>query len=490
MSQEIRSTNGVGADNKPSTRTLRSFLEGDGAQAKLAEVASKFMQPADLVRLTLLAASRQPDLLKCSQTSILRALMDAATMGIMPGGTMGRGYLVPRKNKVTGTLEACFDPGYRGLIDIARRSGKVKAMDAKPVYQGDVFEYEEGLDKKLRHIPTLDAKIRGDIVAAYAIARFYEGDPQIEVLTRADIDKIRNSSASKSGPWATWYEEMARKSAVRRLCKLLPYDPVLERAIELATAAEVRSVQSSRLLDVSGVGGLGDLEAKLRDAKPQAGTTAAVIDVDVDMDPVPPTIDDSSEVAAEAKAPEGKPASVHDLEAQLRGHGREVTPPASPAATTPAVPPATTAPANDAPPPPAKERKARVAPAPQGAPRAAPQQATIGEFPGDPPAQAAATPPVQVAANPVAPPAAVQATPAPVATSTEDEERKLVNAWNLTNAVGCAVRVKDRRSGTETATTTAAEARIFGQRAIVEVNDGQGGRTMAMLCDVVPWAGV
>lgn len=199
----------------------------------------------------------------------------------------------------------------------------------------------------------------------------------------------------------------------------------------------------------------------------------------------------------EAKYPTAEPGttkvagSVHDLEAQLRGHGREATP--APAATTsPAAPPppvATTAPANDAPPPPAKERKARAAPAPQGAPRAAPQQATIGEFPGDPPPQAAATPPVQVVATPVAPPVAVQATPAPVAVSTEDEERKLVSAWNLTNAVGCAVRVKDRRSGTETATTTAAEARIFGQRAIVEVNDGQGGRIMAMLCDVMPWAG-
>ena len=488
MSQEIQTASG--GSEKPSTRTLRSFLEGDAAQAKLAEVASKFMQPGDLVRLTLLAASRQPDLLKCSQTSILRALMDAATMGIMPGGTMGRGYLVPRKNKINGALEACFDPGYRGLIDIARRSGKVKAMDAKPVYQGDLFEYEEGLDKKLRHVPTLDAKSRGELVAAYAIARFYEGDPQIEVLTRADIDKIRNSSASKSGPWATWYEEMARKSAVRRICKFLPYDPILERAIELATAAEVRTVQSSRMLDVGSVG-LGELEAKLKERPAASASPVIDVDVDVDMDPVPPPVDDSPEPVAETKVSESKPASMHDLEAQLRGHGREATP--APAATTsPAAPPppvATTAPANDAPPPPAKERKARAAPAPQGAPRAAPQQATIGEFPGDPPPQAAATPPAQVVATPVAPPAAVQATPAPVAVSTEDEERKLVSAWNLTNAVGCAVRVKDRRSGTETATTTAAEARIFGQRAIVEVNDGQGGRIMAMLCDVMPWAG-
>ena len=478
MSQEIQTASG--GSEKPSTRTLRSFLEGDAAQAKLAEVASKFMQPGDLVRLTLLAASRQPDLLKCSQTSILRALMDAATMGIMPGGTMGRGYLVPRKNKINGALEACFDPGYRGLIDIARRSGKVKAMDAKPVYQGDLFEYEEGLDKKLRHVPTLDAKSRGELVAAYAIARFYEGDPQIEVLTRADIDKIRNSSASKSGPWLTWYEEMARKSAVRRICKFLPYDPILERAIELATAAEVRTVQSSRMLDVGSVG-LGEFEAKLKEMPAASASPVIDVDVDVDMDPVPPPVDDSPEPAAEAKVSDGKPASMHDLEAQLRGHAREATPPPAAATAAPASPPpaATTAPANDAPPAPAKERKARAAPAPQGTPRAAPQRATIGEFPGD-------LPPTTVTQ---ATPVPAQSAPTQPLSSAEDQERALVNAWNLTNAVGCAVRVKDRRKGTETSSTTAAEARLFGQRAIIEVNDGQGGRVMAMLEDVTPWTG-
>ena len=255
-------------------RTLRSFLESDGAQAKLAEVATKYMKPSDLVRLTLVAASRQPDLLRCSQTSILRALMDAATMGIMPGGTMGRGYLVPRKNKVNGALEACFDPGYRGLIDIARRSGKVKKLDAKAVWAGDHFEYEEGTNQRVHHVPNLEAGERGEVVAAYAIAKLEDGEPQIEVLTRADIDKIRNSSAAKNaGAWTGWFEEMARKSAVRRLCKYLPYDPVLERAMELADAADVgpstASITDVRQIAARSSSSLNDLEEQLR--RRQAG---------------------------------------------------------------------------------------------------------------------------------------------------------------------------------------------------------------------------
>lgn len=229
QSQAIEKTNG-----KPAPLTLKAFLEGPQAKTKLAEVATRFLKPEDLVRLALMAASRQPDLFKCSHTSILRALMDAAAMGIAPGGVMGRGYLVPRKNKHNGELEACFDPGWRGLCDIARRDPRVKKIDAKAVYEVDSFEYEEGTSQRIVHIPVLDAEERGQVVAAYAIAKV-DDELQIEVLTRSDIEKIRNSSMAKGGPWASWYEEMARKSAVRRLCKYLPYNPILERALEQST---------------------------------------------------------------------------------------------------------------------------------------------------------------------------------------------------------------------------------------------------------------
>jgi recombination protein RecT len=399
--------------------------------------------------------------------------MDAATMGIMPGGTMGRGYLVPRKNKVTGTLEATFDPGYRGLIDIARRSGKVKAMDAKAVYQGDVFEYEEGLDKKLRHVPSLDAKTRGDIIAAYAIARFYEGDPQIEVLTRADIDKIRNSSASKNGPWLTWYEEMARKSAVRRICKFLPYDPVLEKAIELATAAESRMGQGDNLLDVSRVGDsrVSELETKLRDAKSIANQSSRTVDVDIDMDPVPPSFDESE--PGEEKS-ESKPASMHDLDAQLRGHQRQVDATQSTVTTTQAA--ATVDPTPAAVAQPTRERKPKAAaPTPQGAPRAVAQQSTIGEFPGDPPRQtSAAQASAQVSTTASAPPLAG-----------EDAQRAMVMAWR--HPIGVAV-VHTDKNGNKNNTTTASAPRIFGGSAVIEINDGRGTHTLVSLDSIVPWS--
>lgn len=232
-------TNGTapGVADAPKKNTLQAFFDRPEVRAKLAQVAASFMKPDDLIRLALMGASRQPDLLKCSPQSVLRALMDAADMGIPPRGTNGRGYLVPRKNKHNGQIEACFDPGWRGLADIARRSGKVDHIEAHPVYANDVFSYEYGMTPSLRHVPATGE--RGALIAAYAIADLANGKKVFEVVLGPDLAKIKATSASANGPWKTWEDEMARKSAVRRLCKYLPIsDPALERAIELATDVE------------------------------------------------------------------------------------------------------------------------------------------------------------------------------------------------------------------------------------------------------------
>jgi recombination protein RecT len=222
---------------KPSENRLASYLKSDAVKRKLTEAAGQFMRPEDLVRFTLLAASRSPKLLECTPESVLRALMDAAELKIKPGGLMGRGYLVPRYNNKIGAMEACFDPGWRGLVDIARRSGKIKRIEAHVVHENDRFRYVCGLAPVLEHEPTLDGD-PGAIKMAYAIAEMVDGSVQVEVVTRADLEKIRDTSAAKSGPWVDWPDEMCRKSAVRRLCKYLPFDDALDHAMELATAVD------------------------------------------------------------------------------------------------------------------------------------------------------------------------------------------------------------------------------------------------------------
>jgi hypothetical protein len=133
-------------------------------------------------------------------------------------------------------MEANFDPGWRGLVDIARRSGLIRSVEAHVVFQKDVFTLSYEPETRIVHVPSEDPH-PGDVRAAWAVARLTSGEAQIEVMFRRDLDKIRALGAD-AGPWVDWYDEMARKSVVRRLCKYLPYHPDLDEAVRLADAAD------------------------------------------------------------------------------------------------------------------------------------------------------------------------------------------------------------------------------------------------------------
>lgn len=193
------------------------------------------LTPDRFARMALTAFSRQPQLLECTRASLMGCLVQAAESGLSPSGVSGEAYLVPFRNK--GVLEAQFIPGYRGLMKLARRSGEVRAIMAEVVREGDDFTYALGIDHTLRHTP------RGDddkaITHAYAYAHLKDGGFQFSVLTRIAVDKIRDSSrASSKGPWVTHYPEMAKKSAIKRLCKLLPISDDDARLLDLADREE------------------------------------------------------------------------------------------------------------------------------------------------------------------------------------------------------------------------------------------------------------
>jgi recombination protein RecT len=209
---------------------------------RLTDVASKYMQPDEIARCVLVAASRNPKIADCTQASILRCMMEASILGIRPGGFLGRGWLIPRFNVKIKAFELDFDPGWRGLADIARRSKVVKRIEARIVHQRDHFREVEGTSPRLEHEPYAGDEDPGEIRAAYAIAFFDDGSTQFEVLWRRDLERIRAASETKEEPgrpWHDWPEEMSRKSAVRRLCKHLPTDEELEYALEVATRAEM-----------------------------------------------------------------------------------------------------------------------------------------------------------------------------------------------------------------------------------------------------------
>ncbi len=223
--------------------SLKTLL--DRARPSLAAVLPKHLNPDKLIKVALVATSRTPALLQCTPTSVLQAVMTASQLGLEPGGVLGSAYLVPYKSECQLVI------GYRGLIDLARRSGKIASVEAHVVYANDKFTIRHGLTPALEHEPNLAGE-PGDVVAAYAIARLHDGSTQVEVMTRKQLDAIRTRSrAGNSGPWATDTDEMYRKTVVKRLCKYLPLSVELASAIEADNRAESGEVRGySDILDV------------------------------------------------------------------------------------------------------------------------------------------------------------------------------------------------------------------------------------------------
>lgn len=146
---------------------------------------------------------------------------------------LGYAYLIPYKGVAT------LIPGYKGLLDLARRSGRIISIEARVVHAKDRFRFAFGLKPVLEHTPTQDAD-SGELTAAYAVAHLKDGGQQWEVMWKREIDAIRQRSrASSSGPWVTDYEEMAKKTVLRRLCKMLPASVELQQAVAMDERAEV-----------------------------------------------------------------------------------------------------------------------------------------------------------------------------------------------------------------------------------------------------------
>jgi recombination protein RecT len=224
----------------------------NAVRAREADIVATLVPtiPRDrFIAVALQAITRSPRLLQCTPASIIKALRDAAELGLEPSGLMGSAYLVPYRNRKSNTYEAQLIAGYRGLIDLARRSGEVKTIEAHVVRERDEFVFEFGTTAYLRHVPYLnvgdldenDQPIdAGNFVAAYAFARLTSGEVQFEVMDVPQIEQIRRrSKAADDGPWVTDWAEMARKTPTRRLLKYLPLSAVaLTRALELEDAAE------------------------------------------------------------------------------------------------------------------------------------------------------------------------------------------------------------------------------------------------------------
>jgi recombination protein RecT len=229
------------AARDPRVDKIRAAFQAAGPKlaASIPATMKKHMTPDRIANIVVSAALRQPALLECSPASILKSCMTATALGLECDGLLGGAYLVPFWNSKTRQKEAQFIVGYRGLIDLARRSGNITSIEAHVVHSNDKFRCQFGLEPKLEHEPDWNAETPGPMVAVYAIARFRDGGYQFEVMTRAQVDAVRQmSKAGDFGPWKDHYLEMARKTVVRRLSKYLPLSIEVREAMVKEDAQE------------------------------------------------------------------------------------------------------------------------------------------------------------------------------------------------------------------------------------------------------------
>ncbi len=210
--------------------TVRDLLKQ--AEQHIAAVLPKHLTPERMLKITESCVRRTPKLLDADPRSLIAAVVEASELGL----DLGRqAHLIPFLDKKAkpARLVVQLIPDYKGLEDLAFRSGKVAAISAAVVYEKDEYEYTEGLNPTLNHTPTREPE-KGKVIAAYAVATMTTTkDKPHAWLWREEIDKIREAAPSKNSPaWRNHFPEMAKKTAKKRLCKNLPIS-VVQRAASL-----------------------------------------------------------------------------------------------------------------------------------------------------------------------------------------------------------------------------------------------------------------
>lgn len=216
-------------------KTVMGLLEQ--MKGEIARCLPSHLTPDRMARIAMTELRKTPKLQECDPMSFIAAIMQASQLGLEPG-IMGSCYLIPFFNSKLGKFECTFMPGYRGFLDLARRSGQIKSLVARAVYENDVFEYEYGLEERVTHKPAMDE--RGELKAVYAVALLKDGGHQFEVMSKSEIEAVRQKSQGKNaGPWTEYYDEMARKTVVRKLFKWLPCSVEMQKAVSLDELQEV-----------------------------------------------------------------------------------------------------------------------------------------------------------------------------------------------------------------------------------------------------------
>lgn len=204
-------------------------------ETTFASLLPKGMDPTWFLGEVKVALGRTPKLLECDNVSVFDALTTCAQLGLSPSGRLGSAYLIPFNGKCTLVV------GYKGYVDLAYRSGEVVGFGAQVVYEQDDFAYSEGFGLQIHQHTRCEDDKPGPLRCVYAWAQMRGGYTVSVLMLRREVEaiKARAPGAKKAGgPWDTDPAEMWKKTAIRRLIKLLPLSPTKAAGLQHALASE------------------------------------------------------------------------------------------------------------------------------------------------------------------------------------------------------------------------------------------------------------
>lgn len=230
-------------------------------RAEIAKMLPKHLNAERLLKVAQIAATTTPALAKCDVISLVGAIGQCAQMGLEPNTVLGHAYLVPfnTKRKDANGVERWVNSvqviiGYKGLIDLARRSGQIVSIAAHEVCEADQFTLVYGLNEKLEHTPAMGE--RGEVIGFYAVAKLKDGGHCFEFMSRLQVERIQAAADAKnkfpSKVWKEHFIEMGRKTAIRRLAKYLPLSIEFQTAVALDSMAEAGRDQNTETNTIDG----------------------------------------------------------------------------------------------------------------------------------------------------------------------------------------------------------------------------------------------
>ena len=209
------------ATKEKTKKTVFDLIQQSKDQFALA--LPKTMNSDRFTRIALTTLRQNPKLQECNVQSLLGCFMTLAQLGLEPG-VLGQVYLLPFNNKRQNTVECQLQIGYKGMIELLRRTGQLKDIYAYTVRAKDEFEITFGLERNLVHKPNYKDG-RGDITGFYSVAILKDGTRAFEYMTLQEVTEHEQKyrlGQYKNSIWDKNLEEMAHKTVTKKMLKWLP----------------------------------------------------------------------------------------------------------------------------------------------------------------------------------------------------------------------------------------------------------------------------